>query len=108
MNIIGINDYAAINGGPPKTEFDYVIGLTKACGTPEVKLNLTSLLSARKSMDTICDSIGTIEFTPRIQSLFNDEEYHQRILQRGIVQSKKFTWDKIAREIISVYEDVAK
>ncbi len=78
-----------------------------ACGTPAVTSNVASLPEVMGSMDTMCDPFDSIGFTQKIQRLLNDEEYRQRIIQQGIAQSAKFTWEDTAKQVIGVYNLVA-
>ena len=64
-----------------------------ACGTPAVTSNVASLPEIMGDIDTMCDPFDIFGFAQKIQALFNDEEYRQRIIQQGIAQSAKFTWD---------------
>jgi glycosyltransferase involved in cell wall biosynthesis len=79
-----------------------------ACGTPAVTSNVASLPEVMGDIDTMCDPFDAVEFARKIQTLLDDEEYRQNIIQQGIVQSAKFTWDRTAREVISVYREVAR
>jgi glycosyltransferase involved in cell wall biosynthesis len=79
-----------------------------ACGTPAVTSNAASLPEVMGDLDTMCDPFDTIGFAQKIQALLNDMEYRQRIIQQGLAQSAKFTWDAIARDVISIYKEVAK
>ncbi len=79
-----------------------------ACGTPAVTSNVASLPEVMGAIDTVCDPFDIVGYSQKIQALLSDEEYRQRIIQQGIAQSAKFTWYKTAREVISIYEDVAK
>jgi glycosyltransferase involved in cell wall biosynthesis len=79
-----------------------------ACGTPAVTSNVASLPEVMGDLDTMCGPFDAIDFARKIESLLNNTQYRERVVQQGIVQSAKFTWDKTAREVISVYEQVAK
>ncbi len=79
-----------------------------ACGTPAVTSNVASLPEVMGDMDTMCDPFDVVGFAQKIQKLLNNQEYRQETIQKGITQSAKFTWDIAAREVISVYERVAK
>lgn len=79
-----------------------------ACGTPAVTSNAASLPEVMGDIDTICAPSDVVGFTQKIQTLFDDETYRQYVIKQGIAQSAKFTWNKTAREVVSVYKRVAK
>jgi len=79
-----------------------------ACGTPAVTSNVASLPEVMGDIDTMCDPFDIVGFAKKIESLLNNKDYRQRVIQQGIAQSAKFTWEKTAHEVISVYKDVAK
>ncbi|MEI6290936.1 MAG: glycosyltransferase, partial [Chloroflexota bacterium] len=75
-----------------------------ACGTPAVTSNIASLPEVMGSMDTVCDPCDIIGFAQKIESLINNEEYRQRIIQQGIAQSSKFTWEDTAKQVLDIYD----
>lgn len=79
-----------------------------ACGTPVVASNVASLPEVMGDINTMCDPFDVIGFAQKIRSLINNEHYRQQVIQQGIAQSAKFTWDKTAREVIAIYEGIAK
>ena len=79
-----------------------------ACGTPAVTSNVASLPEVMGAIDTMRDPFDIVGFSQKIWTLLNDDEYRQSIIQQGMAQAAKFTWDKTAREVIAVYQEVAK
>lgn len=65
--------------------------------------NVASLPEVMGDIDTMCAPFDTIGFAQKIQTLLNDEEYRQRIIQQGMSQSAKFTWEDTAKQVIDIY-----
>ena len=74
-----------------------------ACGTPAVTSNVASLPEVMGEIDTMCAPFDVIGFAKKIQTLLIDEEYHQRIIQQGIIRAAKFNWGDAAKKIVDVY-----
>jgi glycosyltransferase involved in cell wall biosynthesis len=79
-----------------------------ACGTPAVTSNVASLPEVMGEVDTMCNPFDAIGFAQKIQLLFNDAEYRDRIVHQGLAQSAKFSWKKTAREVLSVYKGLER
>ena len=74
-----------------------------ACGTPAVTSNGGSLPEVMGSIDSMCDPLDTNGFATKIQALLENDDYRQHIIQQGIAQAGKFTWENTARQLIDVY-----
>jgi glycosyltransferase involved in cell wall biosynthesis len=74
-----------------------------ACGTPAVTSNVASLPEVMGDVDMMCDPFDIIGYLKKIQSLINNEDFRHRIIQQGIAQSGKFTWEETARITMAVY-----
>jgi len=75
-----------------------------ACGIPAVTSNVASLPEIMGSMDTMCDPLNYIGFAQKIESLLNNEDYRQSVIQQGISQSAKFNWESTAKKTIDIYK----
>ena len=74
-----------------------------ACGIPAVTSNVASLPEIMGPIDTMCEPFDYIGFAEKITSLLNSEDYYQSVIRQGLYQSSKFTWEKIAKKTIEVY-----
>ncbi len=77
-----------------------------ACGLPVVTSNISSmpeiagdgaLLVNPKNLDEIKDSL---------KDIFNDKSLRNNLVQKGLKQVSKFTWDKCATETANAYKNI--
>lgn len=78
-----------------------------ACGTPVVASNTSSLpeilgeaalLAPPTDIETIADAMNQVLCQPAVSEM---------LAAKGLAQSKKFSWERTARETLAVYESVA-
>lgn len=90
-----------------------------ACGVPPVVPNFDGVPSVVADAGLIADAenfdqdIATfvsypcpIDFSRKINLLFNDDQMRQSLSQKARERSLLFTWDKTARRIIQLFEDL--
>lgn len=77
-----------------------------ACGCPVVSSNSTSLPEVIGKGGVLADSYHQKEWVERIYQILTNENFRQNLIKKGLEQAKKFSWDKIAKETIKVYQEV--
>ena len=73
-------------------------------GTPVIVSDKASLPEVAGDAAVYFNPISVDELEECINSLLDDREQRERIKQAGILQEKKFSWDKCADEHIKFYQ----
>ncbi len=76
-----------------------------ACGTPIVCSNSASLPEVVGDAAIQVSPHNTDELVKAIYSLLADEKLRKVFAQKAINQAKRFSWEKMARETLAVYEE---
>jgi glycosyltransferase involved in cell wall biosynthesis len=78
-----------------------------AHGTPVVTSNTSSLPEVTGSGAVLVNPENVFEIMRALHRVLLDQELRERLKQRGVEQSKRFSWDSSARQLLTVYEQVA-
>ncbi|MGQ9503096.1 MAG: glycosyltransferase family 4 protein [Anaerolineae bacterium] len=78
-----------------------------ACGTPVVCANNSSLPEIVGDAALMVDSVNPLEIAEALGRVLTDATLRQEIVQRGYVQSRRFTWQAAAQRLLEVYETLA-
>jgi glycosyltransferase involved in cell wall biosynthesis len=76
-----------------------------ACGCPVISSNAASLPEVIGDAGILTNLYDINEWTDAISEVLTSEGLRQDLIKKGLKQSKKFTWEKTARETIKIYED---
>ena len=80
-----------------------------ACGVPVVVSNVGSLPEVVGEAGILIDPNNPSEIAKGIIKVLSlDKEEQRKLLEKGIKQAKKFSWEKTARETVKILEDAAK
>ncbi|WP_210453754.1 glycosyltransferase family 4 protein [Pantoea ananatis] len=79
-----------------------------ASGTPVICSNATSLPEVVGEAALMHDPEDVIKLTSYIQMMIDDAEQKQLMIEKGLVQAKKFSWSVCADKTIEAYKQVAK
>jgi glycosyltransferase involved in cell wall biosynthesis len=80
-----------------------------ACGVPVVVSNVGSLPEVVEDAGILIDPKDVSSITKGINEvLLASESKYNNIVARGLVQVKKFSWEKTARETLKILEDVKR
>ncbi len=79
-----------------------------ACGTPVVASNTSSIPEVTGQAATLVSPHNEQEWIEAIRNVLADSKLADRMSKEGLVQAKKFSWDKAAKETVAVYEKVAR
>ena len=75
-----------------------------ACGVPVISSNASSLPEVAGDAAILVKPNDTDAYADNIVKVLNNTELSEQLSQQGIEQAAKFSWDKNARQTISVYE----
>jgi len=73
---------------------------------PVVASNVSSIPEIAGEAAVLVDPYSTNQIANGIKSLLDDKNYREKIIKAGLIQAKKFSWEKTARETIKTYEKV--
>lgn len=77
-----------------------------ACGTPVITSNVSSLPEVAGDSAILVDPTNTDEIADSIERLLEDEDLRQIFIKKGLERAKHFFWEKTAKELLNVYEEV--
>ena len=77
-----------------------------ACGTPVVCSNTSSLPEVAGNAALLVDPLDVEELAAAMERVLGDEELRAGLIERGFEQTRRFSWEKCARETLSVLESV--
>lgn len=73
---------------------------------PVVASNVSSIPEIAGEAAVLVDPYNTSQIANGIKSLLDDKNYREKMIKAGLVQAKKFSWEKTARETVKTYEKV--
>jgi mannosyltransferase len=79
----------------------------QACGCPVVCQEKSSIPEVVQDSGVYIDPNNMEESIDRIKLLY-DEKYYSQIVQKGLENVKRFSWDKCRDEVTDFYKDVLK
>ena len=77
-----------------------------SCGCPVVASKGGSLTEVVGEAGRYIDPYDVDSITKGINEVFSNPNLQKELSQKGIIQSKKFTWSKTARETMQAYKSV--
>lgn len=121
---IGIEDRVIFTGFVPPEDLPYLLSSAiafvqpslwegfgipvleaMACGTPALVSNVSSLPEVVGKAGLIFDSCSVDQIEQAIRTVFTDKKLRARLSKMGLLQAKKFSWDKMAKTILKVFEE---
>lgn len=79
-----------------------------ACGAPVISSNASALPEVVGDAGIQVDPNDVVAWVDAIRAVLTDGARRAAMRERGIAQSKKFSWDRAARETLAVYRSVMK
>lgn len=76
------------------------------CGVPVITSNTSSMPEVSGNAALIIDPYKPEEITKAMLKLINDNELYNSLIEKGIQQAKKFSWENMAKQVLGIYEDV--
>ncbi|MBI2018961.1 glycosyltransferase family 4 protein [Candidatus Daviesbacteria bacterium] len=77
-----------------------------ACGSPVIVSNISSLPEVVGSAGLLVDPYSTDQIEQAIRTIVTDKKLQQKYSKKGLLQAKKFSWEKMARTVLKVFEKV--
>ena len=79
-----------------------------ACGTPVIASNNSSIPEVAGDAAILIDPNRPQEIFESAQSVLKDEKLYGKLREKGLLQAKKFSWKKCAKETLNVILSEAK
>lgn len=77
-----------------------------ATGIPVIVSNVSSLPEVVGKAGLLVDPYSVDQIEQAIRTIVADKKMRQKYSKEGIVRTKDFSWDKMAREVLKVFEKV--
>lgn len=75
----------------------------QACGTPVVTGNISSMVEVAGEGALLMDPHSPLDIGSGIEMALN-EDYREKLVQKGFENVKRFSWEKTAQETVQVYK----
>ncbi|HHT9147190.1 MAG TPA: glycosyltransferase family 4 protein, partial [Candidatus Wunengus sp. YC61] len=103
----GIYNLAEIFVYPSKYEgFGLPLLEAMSCGVPVIASNISSIPEVIGNAGILVRSDEPVEFARKIYELLTDKELRAKMSSKGFERIKFFSWEKVAKETLKVYERV--
>jgi glycosyltransferase involved in cell wall biosynthesis len=79
-----------------------------ACGAPVVTSNVTSMPEIAGDAAFLINPNNGEELKAAVMKLLNDENLRNNLIARGLKQAKEYSWIKMAKKTLAIYESVYK
>ena len=76
------------------------------CGCPVITSNISSMPEVAGDAALLVDPYSVEEIKCAVQRLLSDAKLRKRLIDNGVRQASRFSWEKTANETIKVYEKV--
>jgi len=76
------------------------------CGAPVITSNTSSMPEVSGDAAYIVDPYKPEEITRGIEEILTNELVRNELIKKGFVQSVKFSWDNMAKQVLNLYETV--
>lgn len=77
-----------------------------ACGVPVVAANTSSVPEVVADAGILINPYNVEELAQAIMNVLNDSGLRENLIQKGLLRSKQFSWEKCARETLEVYREI--
>ena len=77
-----------------------------ASGTPVIVSDVSSLPEVVGKAGLLVDPYSIDQIEQAIRTISTDKKLRQKYSKEGIVQAKKFSWEKMAKEVLKVFERI--
>lgn len=77
-----------------------------ACGTPVIVSNVSSLPEVIGNAGVLIDPYSVDQIEMAIRTIITDKKLRQKYSKAGLLQAQKFSWDKMARIVLKVFQGV--
>lgn len=124
---LGIEDKVIFTGFAPTEDLPYLISGAEvfillslwegfgipvvesmACGTPVIVSNISSLPEVAGKAGIMIDPNSVDQIEHAIRAIVFDKKIRAEKSKEAIVQASKFSWDKMGREVLKTFQEVAE
>jgi len=88
--------------------FGLPIAEAMCCGAPVIAGNSSSLPEVVGEAGVLANTASAEELSDTILRLLRDEKLRLEMSERSLKRSVDFSWEKVAREVVSAYESIGK
>jgi glycosyltransferase involved in cell wall biosynthesis len=86
--------------------FGFPVLEAMACGAPVITSNTSSLPEVAGQAALLVDPTSLEELSAAIGRVLENQELRNQLRARGLEQAARFSWERTARETLSVYESL--
>jgi glycosyltransferase involved in cell wall biosynthesis len=79
-----------------------------ACGTPVVASNVSSIPEVVGDAAMLVNPENVFEIARAIKEVLCDPGLRQELITRGRRQASRYSWERTAREVLSIYQEIAE
>ena len=79
-----------------------------ASGTPVVTSSISSLPEVVDDAAMLVNPENVFDIARGIREVLLDEDLRRRLIARGHEQAARFSWERTAREVLAIYQEVAR
>jgi len=77
-----------------------------ACGTPVVCSNVSSLPEVVGEAAVIVNPENVFDIARGMRDVLLNAELRSDLIQRGLLQTRQFSWERTARQVLETYEEI--
>jgi len=74
-------------------------------GTPVVEAKASCLPEIAGDAALFFDPYNPKDMAEKLRRILGDEGLRQKLAKRGLARAKRYSWETMARQTLSVYED---
>lgn len=86
--------------------FGIPVAEAMACGTPVIVSNVSSLPEVVGKAGLFVDPYSVDQIEQAIRTITTDKKLHERLVLASFEQVKKFSWDKMTKDVLKIFERV--
>ncbi|MFA5933033.1 MAG: glycosyltransferase family 1 protein [Microgenomates group bacterium] len=124
---LGIEDKVVFTGFVPTEELPYLLSDAEtfilpslwegfgipaveamACGAPVIVSNVSSLPEVVGEAGLLIDPRSVTQTEQAIRTVTTDKKLREKRVKAGLEQAKKYSWNKMAKTVLKVFEEVGK
>jgi glycosyltransferase involved in cell wall biosynthesis len=106
-DLVGLYNLATFTLFPSFYEgFGFPILESQACGTPVITSNLSSMEEISGNSTFLVNPASVESIVEAILRVKEDRELRKDLIDKGLLNVKKYSWEKTAQETVNVYEKV--
>ncbi len=75
-----------------------------ACGIPAITSNVSSLPEVAGDAALLVDPLDVDDMTETMTRALEDTSLRQGMIERGLVQAAKFTWERAACQLLDTFD----